>query len=41
MDGMHRVAKALLEERGTIDAVRFAQTPEPDHVDVDPGDLPY
>lgn len=41
MDGMHRVAKALLEGRGTIEAVRFRQDPEPDYEDVQPDDLPY
>ena len=41
MDGMHRVAKALLEGRGSIEAVRFGQDPEPDYEDVQPGDLPY
>lgn len=41
MDGMHRVAKALLEGRRTIEAVRFRQDPEPDYEDVQPDDLPY
>lgn len=41
MDGMHRVAKAHLEGRATIRAVRFPQTPEPDYVGVDLDDLPY
>jgi len=41
MDGMHRVVKAVLENRNTIDAVRFAVTPEPDHVDVQADDLSY
>ena len=41
MDGMHRVVKAVLEKRRTIDAVRFAVTPEPDYVDVQAADLPY
>lgn len=31
MDGWHRVAKALLEGRSTIKAVRFEQTPAPDY----------
>lgn len=30
MDGWHRVAKALLEGRETIKAVRFEKTPNPD-----------
>ena len=41
MDGMHRVAKALLEGRQTIEAVQFSQDPEPDYEDVHPDDLPY
>lgn len=31
MDGWHRVAKALLEGRATIKAVRFDETPAPDY----------
>lgn len=41
MDGLHRVAKALLECRETIEAVKFNQDPEPDYEDVHPDDLPY
>ena len=41
MDGMHRVVKALLDGRATIDAVRFTADPEPDYVDADPDQLPY
>ncbi|MCH7574319.1 MAG: hypothetical protein IIA59_04250 [Candidatus Marinimicrobia bacterium] len=41
MDGMHRVAKALLEGQETIETVKFSQDPEPDHKDVHPDDLPY
>jgi len=41
MDGMHRVAKALLEGRLEIEARRFEQDPEPDHVGRKPRDLPY
>lgn len=41
MDGMHRVAKAYMEGRASITAVRFAQTPEPDYVNVDLNSLPY
>lgn len=33
MDGWHRVAKALLEGRGTIKAVRFEKTPPPDYTE--------
>ncbi len=31
MDGMHRIARALLEGRSEIDAVRFTSPLEPDH----------
>ena len=41
MDGMHRIARALVEQREAIDAVRFAVLPPPDHVDCRPQDLPY
>ena len=41
MDGMHRICKALLEGRSEIDAVRFAQDPEPDYIGVHPDELPY
>jgi hypothetical protein len=41
MDGMHRVAKALLDGETTIRAVRFEVDPEPDHRDCLPDDLPY
>ncbi len=41
MDGMHRVAKALLENRSAILSVRFARTPEPDYTDVTPDQLSY
>jgi hypothetical protein len=41
MDGMHRVAKALLHGRETIDAVQFEVDPPPDHVGRGPDDLPY
>jgi hypothetical protein len=41
MDGMHRVAKALLEGRDRIEAVRFHEDPEPDFVGVAVDDLPY
>ena len=40
MDGMHRVAKALLLGHETIAAVQFAHDLEPDYVDVRPEDLP-
>lgn len=41
MDGMHRIAKALLAERRTVKAVRFITTPEPDYSDVFPNELTY
>ena len=41
MDGMHRVAKALLAGQTTIAARRLPELPEPDHVGVQPDDLPY
>jgi hypothetical protein len=40
MDGMHRVARALLEGRETIEAVQFTRDPEPDYEDVQPEYLP-
>jgi hypothetical protein len=41
MDGMHRVARAMLEGRSGIEAVQFGEDPEPDHVGLGPDDLPY
>ncbi|MDP4011806.1 MAG: hypothetical protein Q8P72_06305 [Candidatus Roizmanbacteria bacterium] len=41
MDGMHRVAKALLLGHKEITAVQFAKDPEPDFEDVQENDLPY
>jgi hypothetical protein len=41
MDGMHRIAKALLGGRATIDAVQFETQPEPDYLNCRPEDLPY
>jgi hypothetical protein len=41
MDGMHRVARALLEGRTTVAAVRFPVDPEPDFRDTHPDDLSY
>jgi hypothetical protein len=41
MDGMHRVARCLLEGRTTVPAVQFVVQPEPDHKNVKPEDLPY
>src|SRR5262245_28140526 len=39
MDGMHRVAKALLLGQTSIEAVQFTQDPEPDYVGVTPEEL--
>jgi hypothetical protein len=41
MDGMHRIARALLEGRQTVLAVRFAELPEPDFRGCHPDELPY
>ena len=41
MDGMHRVAKALIENIDNLPAKRFVQDPAPDHIGVHPDDLPY
>ena len=41
MDGMHRIARALLEQRTVVDGVRFAVVPPADHVGCRPQDLPY
>jgi hypothetical protein len=41
MDGMHRVAKALLEGRATIAAVQFDSQVEPDYPNCRAEDLRY
>ena len=41
MDGMHCVLKAAMKRQKTIEAVVFAQDPEPDYVDLYPDQLPY
>lgn len=41
MDGMHRVAQAVLEGQSTIMAVQFNYQPEPDFLNCTPADLPY
>jgi hypothetical protein len=41
MDGMHRIVRAMLEERRTIAAVRLPELPEPDYRDCKPEELPY
>lgn len=41
MDGMHRVVKAYLEGRDSLQAYRLLVLPEPDYVGLDPANLPY
>jgi hypothetical protein len=41
MDGMHRVAKAVLAGSEDIVAVQFDRDPEPDFIGRGPNDLPY
>lgn len=41
MDGMHRIARALLEGRSTISVVQFEAPLEPDYRNCRPEDLPY
>jgi hypothetical protein len=41
MDGMHRIARAVLEGRTTIRAVQFPSNPEPDVRNCSPDDLSY
>lgn len=41
MDGMHRVARAILEGRESISAVRLPELPEPDFRGCRPDELPY
>lgn len=41
MDGMHRVARCLLEGRRTVPAVQFVVQPEPNYRNVRPEDLQY
>ena len=41
MDGMHRVALALLLGNSTIAAKRLPYMPDPDYSDVQPDDLPH
>ena len=41
MDGMHRVAKALLAGNDFVSSRRLLTLPEPDFVGVAPDDLPY
>ena len=41
MDGMHRIARAIVDGHSTIKAVRFEIEPEPDFRDCSPEGLPY
>jgi len=41
MDGMHRIARAMLDGRSTISAVKLAVLPPPDYKNCRPSDLPY
>ena len=41
MDGRHRIAKAALANRETIECVQFEEDPPPDHVGKRPDELPY
>ena len=41
MDGMHRVARALLDGATTVRAVQFDGPIQPDHRNCVPEDLPY
>jgi len=41
MDGMHRIARAILEGHSTIKAVQFVTDPDPDYWDCVLEDLPY
>lgn len=41
MDGMHRVARSLLEGRTTVAVVQFSEQPEPDYRNIRPEELSY
>jgi hypothetical protein len=41
MDGMHRIARALVDGVTSIKAVRLLQLPEPDYRNCTPDELPY
>ena len=41
LDGMHRIARSILEGRRMIRAVRLPMLPDPDYRDCAPADLPY
>jgi hypothetical protein len=41
MDGMHRAARAAMQNISRLPAKQFNQDPEPDYIGVDTDDLPY
>jgi hypothetical protein len=41
MDGMHRIAKAVMQGAETVCAKKLLIDPEPDYVGVEPDELPY
>lgn len=41
MDGMHRIARALMDGRAEVYAVRFPAPLEPDYRSCQPDELPY
>ena len=41
MDGMHRIARRLLDGHTTVRARQFPVLPDPDYRDCRPDDLPY
>jgi hypothetical protein len=41
MDGMHRIVKASLQNKDSIEAVQFDDDPEPDSVGLEPHELSY
>ncbi len=41
MDGMHRICRAILDQRTTIDAVQLERHPEPDYRNCQHSDVPY
>ena len=41
MDGMHRIARAVLEGKAEVSAVCFPALPEPDYRNCQPAELPY
>ncbi|MGH3165388.1 MAG: hypothetical protein ACRDN0_05775 [Trebonia sp.] len=41
MDGMHRIARAMLDGKEEVTAVRFPTLPEPDYRNCRPADLRY